>query len=142
MSTSSLKKLILPVALVLALTTGLYCWRQARIESQVDLSRKLIGRWAADVLADKLVAGAPAQLTGAVRRVQGRKGLALSFDGTNGRVTVPDATELAFRTGQDFSVTAWIEPMHAETSFRVMSIVEMRKVGGIMAAGGYSLRES
>jgi len=139
MTTKLLTRLILAFVLLLVLTIGLYCWWQARIESQVDLSRKLIGRWAAEGQADKLLAGAPAQLTGAVMRVQGRKGLALLFNGSTGRVSVPDGTELAFRTGQDFSVVAWIKPMHAETSFGVMSIVEKRKVGGITTARGYSL---
>jgi len=46
------------------------------------------------------------------------------------------------RTGQDFSVTAWIQPMHADTSFGIMSIVDKRKVGGILTARGFCLNLS
>ncbi len=34
---------------------------------------------------------------------------------------------------------AWIKPERADTTFGVMSIVEKRKVGGILTARGYSL---
>ncbi len=123
---------------MLCLAIGVGYWWQWRIENRVDLSRKLIGRWAAEGQADNLAAGAPMVLTGGVERVQGRRGTALEFDGQTGKVSVPDGPELAIRAGQDFSVMAWIQPERAETSFGVMSIVEKRKVGGILTARGFA----
>jgi hypothetical protein len=139
MKSGVIRRLALAVVTLLAAVIGFYCCWQARIEGQVDLSRKMIGRWAAEGRADNLVAGAPAVVSSEVTRVQGRVGRALLFNGGTGKVIVPGGPELAFRAGQDFSVMAWIQPMRAETSFGVMSIVEKRKVGGILTARGYSL---
>jgi hypothetical protein len=133
-----LKRVLLPLLALMALLIGLAFWWQARIESRVDLSRKLIGRWAAEG-TDGLAARQPMVLTGGVARVKGRKGTALSFDGTDGNVSVPDAPEMAMTTGKDFSVTAWIQPLHDNTSFDIMSIVEKRKVGGTLTARGFCL---
>src|ERR1041385_872042 len=128
---------LLPLAL--AASVAFHLWWQARLDARIDLSRKLIGRWAAEGRADKLIAGSPAVLKGGVSRVPGHSGIAWSFDGATANVSVPDGPQLAFRAGQDFSVMAWIQPKHSSTSFNIMSIVEKRKVGGITTALGYSL---
>lgn len=137
-----IKRVMLPLLALIASIIGFAFWWHAKIEGRVDLSRKLIGRWATDGQADGLAAGRPMVLKGGVERVKGRKGFALSFEGTDGNVSVPDAPEMAMRSGQDFSVTAWIQPMHAETSFGIMSIVDKRKVGGILTARGFCLNLS
>jgi hypothetical protein len=136
------KRVLLPLLALLSLVSGFGFWWQARIETRADLSRKLVGRWAAEGQSDGLAAGRPMVLTGGVALVKGRKGGALSFDGVDGNVSVPNAPEMAMSAGQDFSVTAWIQPMHAETSFGIMSIVEKRKVGGILTARGFCLNLS
>jgi len=137
--TRLLGRLLLVMATFLAVIIGIDYWWQSRIEGQVDLSRKLIGRWGTEGRTDGLIAGAPALVTGDVGRVAGRSGRAFLFNGATGKVSVPDGPELAFGAGQDFSVMAWIQPMRTERSFGVMSIVEKRKVGGITTARGYSL---
>ena len=126
-------------AAVLALSIGVYHLWQARVEASINLSRKLVGRWAAGSDTEKFTGVPPMSLTGGVTRVQGRAGQALLFDDARGRVSVPDNPALAVRAGQDFSVMAWIKPREAATSFGAMSIVEKRKVGGILTARGYSL---
>ena len=114
-------------------------WWQTRLNSRADLGRKLIGRWAAEGRSDGLVPGSPAMMKGGITRVPGHRGTAWLFDGSTANVTVTNSPELAFGAGQDFSVMAWIQPQHSDTSFNVMSIVEKRKVGGITTARGYSL---
>ncbi len=139
--TKPTKKWMLAGAGVLFLVLGVGSWHlwQARIAARVDLNRKLVGRWAADGVTDDAARAMTMSLTGAVTRVQGRAGQALLFAGTTGRVSVSDCPRLAFGAGQDFSVMAWIKPERADTTFGVMSIVEKRKVGGILTARGYSL---
>src|SRR5437870_5420866 len=118
-----------PMLMVALLATiGFYCWWQSRVEARIDLSRKLIGRWLDEGRADKLRAGAPPQVSSEVKRVEGRAGQALLFNGVAGKVSVSDGPELAFGAGRDFSVMAWIQPMRTDTSFGVMSVVEKRKV--------------
>src|SRR5204863_9609012 len=116
------------VALVVGIVTFSFWW-QARLNSHVDLGRKLIGRWAVDGKSDGLMAGAPAALDGSVKRAPGRHGTAWLFDGVSANVSVTNSPELAFGSGQDFSVMAWIQPQRSQTAFNVMSIVEKRKVG-------------
>jgi len=142
LSAGLIKRVLLPLLALVALGVGFAFWWQARLESRVDLSRKLVGRWAAEGQADGLAAGSPMTLSGGVTRVKGRKGTALSFDGVDGNVSVPDARGMAMGTGQNLSVMAWIQPMHADTTFGIMSIVEKRKVGGILTARGFCLNLS
>lgn len=130
--------------LLLALTTlavalGVNWWWQARLDARVNLGRRLVGRWVAVQQADHRSAATSLVISGDITRVNGRMGPALLFGGGGGKVSVPNAPELNFGAGQDFSVMAWIQPEHAETSFGVMSIVEKRKVGGITTARGFSL---
>lgn len=132
------KRILISFLILLTLIAGLFWW-QARIEGRVDLSRKLVGRWAAEGQPDNLAIGPPMVVSGGVTRLNGRKGTALSFDGVDGSVSVPDAPEMAMRTGQNLSLTAWIQPLHADTSFGIMSIVDKRKVGGILTARGFCL---
>ncbi len=124
---------------LLAAGAGLYQLWQARLDARIDLDRRLIGRWAAESGTGGF-AGAPAMsLTGGVTRVETKSGPALLFGQSAGRVSVPDSPQLAVRAGQDFSVMAWIQPVKRESTFGVMSVVEKRKVGGIMTARGFSL---
>jgi len=132
--------LIIAALLAVAAGIGVNAWWTARVEARVDLSRKLVGRWAADGSKNPLVAGGPLNLTGAVSRAWARSAIGLSFQGTTGKASVPDSPGLAVRGAQNFSVTAWVQPMPAaNNSFGVMSIVEKRKVGGIATARGFSL---
>jgi hypothetical protein len=81
----------------------------------------------------------PAVMTGAVAAVRGKFGPAYSFDGSGGHVRVPNAPALNFGVGEDFSISAWIQPMRLETSYGVMPIVDKRKVNGVLGALGYAL---
>jgi Concanavalin A-like lectin/glucanases superfamily len=103
------------------------------------VSRGLVGWWVTGKQPDHRTVAAPLVISGDVTRVKGETGPALHFNGDAGKATVPNAPELNFGPGQNFSVMAWIKPEHAQTSFGVMSIVEKRKVGGILTARGFSL---
>ena len=133
-------RVLIAATAALAVGIGVNAWWTARIEARVDLSRKLVGRWAAEGSSDPLTAGGPMSLAGTVSRVWTRSAIGLLFQGTTGKVTVPDSPELAVRGAQNFSVMAWIQPVPVDNnSFGVMSIVEKRKVGGITTALGFSL---
>lgn len=133
-----MRKWLCPVALVLLAWAAAAAW-QAHRERQVDLGRELVGRWIAEGWGGPSVACAPMQTTGEVARVTGDRGTALEFGISAGRATVPDSPGLAAASAENFSLMAWIQPQPAETSFGVMSILEKRKVGGILNARGYSL---
>jgi hypothetical protein len=106
---------------------------------KIDLTSNLAGRWPLGTNTTGVMAPLPATLTGGVSLVSTKIGPAYRFDGHSGRVIVGDAPEFQFRTGQDFSILAWIQPEMSETSFGVMSIVEKRKIGGITTALGYCM---
>lgn len=106
---------------------------------KIDLTSDLAGRWPLGTNITGVMAPLQANLTGGVSLVSATIGPTYRFDGSSGRVVVGDAPEFQFRTGQDFSILAWIQPEMSETSFGVMSIVEKRKIGGITTALGYSL---
>jgi hypothetical protein len=70
-----------------------------------------------------------------------KMGQAFNLNGRNQRIVVPDAPELNFGAGQDFSIDAWIKmPSGAgsRNSFGVMSIVDKRIAsGGTDSPNGY-----
>jgi len=106
---------------------------------KIDLTSDLAGRWPLGTNITGVMAPLQANLTGGVSLVSTEIGPSYRFDGSSGAAVVGDAPEFQFRSGQDFSILAWIQPEISETSFGVMSIVEKRKIGGIATALGYSL---
>lgn len=135
--TRLLLRLALTAIILFAGAVAINVWWQARLDRRIDLSRKLVGRWAAEG-RNGLVAGPPPVLTGGVTRVPGHSGTAWSFDGASAHVTVTNMPEMAFGAGEDFSVMAWIQPITYPSSFGVMSIVDKRQIGGITTAQGFS----
>jgi hypothetical protein len=57
-------------------------------------------------------------IDGALRSAQGRFGGALSFDGVNDRVTVPDSNSLDLTTGM--TLMAWVRPTAAGGTWRTV----------------------
>ena len=73
----------------------------------------LVGAWGFDegtgtTVADASPAGNSGTISGATRTAFGRFGGALSFDGVNDMVTIPDANSLDLTTGMTLS--AWVNP--------------------------------
>lgn len=73
------------------------------------------------------------------RRAQVGRGLIL--EGPRSGLQVPDAPELNFGPGADFSIEAWIRPLAAETMYGVMSIVDKRQASdqSMQRSHGYAL---
>lgn len=115
------------------------CSKSGGSSNQVDLKAGLVATWSAEDRPHDAVGGSSGTLSGGVAVVSSETGRVFSFDGTGGRVLVPDSARLNFRANQDFSITARIKPVRADTPFGVMSIVDKRQVGGISAALGYAL---
>ena len=69
-------------------------------------------------------------LTGATRSATGRFGRALSFDGVNDWVTVPDANALDLTTG--LTMSAWVNPVAVGSSWRTVLMKE--QTGGLIYA--------
>src|SRR5712691_4882794 len=105
--------------------------------SRSSPTANLIARWTPSTNAT--VAPALTQTpTGGVSVVSTPSGSAWSFDGKCAAILVADAPALHFRSGQNFSVLARIQPQSNNNSFGVSSIVEKRQVSGIAAALGFS----
>jgi glucose/arabinose dehydrogenase len=73
-------------------------------------------------LADTSGSGNNGTLSGATWVVGGRYGGALSFDGLNDWVTVPDAASLDLRTGM--TVEAWVKPSSLANTWRTVAVKE------------------
>ena len=115
------------------------CSKSRGPSNNVDLKAGLVATWSAEARAPDAVGVGNITLSGSVTLVSSEIGRVFSFAGTGGRVLVSDAARLNFRANQDFSITARIKPVRADTPFGVMSIVDKRQVSGISAALGYAL---
>jgi len=129
----------LPILFVVAV--GLVgCSRSSGVPSNsIDLKAGLIATWAAEDLERAGLGCSNIALQGRVVVVSGEAGKVFSFDATGGGVLVTNSSSLNFEANQDFSITARINPLRADTPFGVMSIVDKRQVSGILAALGYAL---
>ena len=67
-------------------------------------------------------AARPGTISGATRSTAGRFGSALSFDGINDWVTVPDSNPLDLATGM--TIEAWIRPTAVGTDWRTVLLKE------------------
>ncbi|MCS7337312.1 MAG: immunoglobulin domain-containing protein, partial [Verrucomicrobiae bacterium] len=87
----------------------------------------LVAWWRAEGDGRDCAGGHDATELGGVSFTNSMVGRGFWFDGEERRVLVPDAPELDFGSNQDFSIEAWILPLHADTTFGVMSIVDKRR---------------
>lgn len=135
-----MKKALLAMAVLLVLTAILVGYlKSGAASNQVDLKRALVAKWSAETSAGDAASGFRTVLTGAVTVVSVPTDKMFSFAAGRGSVTVSNAPKLNFGRGENFSVTARIQPQRADTDFGVMAIVDKRQVGGIAAARGYCL---
>jgi hypothetical protein len=119
-----------------AIAAGLIIWMwPERKLTGVHLNIALVAHWSPQSNARDTVNGFNGVVIGNVKVVS--TNTAFAFDG--GKIVVSNASKLNFGGNKDFSVTARIRPMQANTPYGVMSIVEKRSVVGISAAVGYSL---
>jgi serine/threonine protein kinase len=98
----------------------------------------LVALWSGDGNGDDSAgrhnARVPSELTYAPAKV----GQGFRFDGVDhNRILVPNAPELNFGDHQDFSITAWIQPLESRTTTGVMSIVDKRFQQGDNESPGY-----
>jgi glucose/arabinose dehydrogenase len=96
----------------------------------------LVGAWGFDeasgtAVTDASPAGNDGTLSGAARAAIGRHGRALSFDGVNDWVTVPDAGSLDLTTAM--TASAWVNPAALGSSWRTVLMKEA------VGTGSYSL---
>ena len=92
----------------------------------------LVGAWAFDetsgaAVTDASSAGNPGTISGALRTTSGRFGGALTFDGSNDWVTVPDAASLRLTTGM--TASAWVNPTALGGTWR--TVIFKERAGGI-----------
>jgi hypothetical protein len=106
---------------------------------QVDLNSGLVAAWSAAERAGDPVGNCTVTSIGAVTVISNGMGRVFSFGDGGGRVLVTNSARLNFQANQDFTITARIQPIRADTPFEVMSIVDKRQVNGISAALGYAL---
>ncbi len=62
-----------------------------------------------------------------------------NFDGNAHEVIVPDAPELNFNAGEDFSVEAWIKPEVSYNTYDVAAIVDKRDAPNVIQGQGYTI---
>jgi hypothetical protein len=116
------------------------CSKSSGVPSNsIDLKAGLIATWAAEASERAGLGCSNLALQGGVVVVSSETGKVFSFDATGGAVLVTNSSSLNFEANQDFSITARIHPLQADTPFGVMSIVDKRQVSGISAALGYAL---
>jgi RHS repeat-associated protein len=77
--------------------------------------------------ADVSGSGNTGTLLGPTWSTTGRRGGALSFDGVNDRVTIPDASSLDLTTG--VTLMAWVRPAGGETDWRTVVLKESASEG-------------
>jgi hypothetical protein len=87
----------------------------------------LVGAWGFDELAGTTVTdssggGQTGTISGAIRTTTGRFGGALSFDGVNDWVTIPDSNPLDLTTAM--TIEAWIRPSQVGTDWRTVLLKE------------------
>jgi hypothetical protein len=87
----------------------------------------LVGAWGFDeasgaTVSDSSGGGQAGTISGAVRTTAGRHGGALSFDGVNDWVTVPDSNALDLTTGM--TIEAWVRPTAVGTAWRTVLLKE------------------
>jgi hypothetical protein len=90
-------------------------------------SANLVGAWGFDETAGSTAADASGQsntgtITNATHSAAGKFGGALSFNGTNAWVTVPDANSLDLTTGM--TLEAWVQPTALGTLWRTVILKE------------------
>src|ERR1043166_2202700 len=117
---------------------GLTACSQRNDPAAINLKSRLIAHWSAGTNAQELAGSLRGVLTGGVAVVTSGTNKDFLFAGA-GQGRVSNSTKLNFGANCDFSITARIQPLHADTSFGVMSIVDKRQVASITAARGYAL---
>jgi hypothetical protein len=92
-------------------------------------ARGLVGAWGFDEAAGAIAIDASGRggdgTIVRARRVRGRHGGALAFDGARDMVTVPDAPALRLRTAM--TLEAWVKPSRLAGAWRTVILKERRK---------------
>jgi hypothetical protein len=109
----------------------------------------LVASWSGDGNGNDSVGGNNATVPSGVTYAPAPVGLGFKLNGQNQqgdtpRIVVPDAPDLNFGANQDFSVTAWIQPLHnpgnyTDLSGEVMTVISKRYSPDVYTALGYEM---
>ncbi len=84
------------------------CWLSSPTHAAID-GKNIRGMWlfdgAGDTAKDSTKNGNDGKIHGGTKRVDGKFGKALEFDGTDGWVEVPHSDSVAFKKGTSFTIT-------------------------------------
>ena len=120
-------------ATILLIGPTIWLWPEPKF-SGIHLNIGLVAHWSPQSNARDTVNGFNGVVVGNVKVVSNA-----SYAFAGGKIVVSNAAKLNFGANRDFSITARIRPVKADTPYGVMSIVDKRTVVGITAAVGYSL---
>jgi len=99
----------------------------------------LVALWSGENEGRDSVGGHDAQVSPGIKILPGQAGESFSFDGRANNMMVPDAPDLNFGAGQDFSIEAWIQPLPPPpfATDDIMSIVDKRVTPNSTRCHGY-----
>jgi len=101
----------------------------------------LVALWQGDERGKDLAGGHDATVSPGITYVEAKTGPGFYFDGGANKMLVPDAPNLNFGPGQDFSIEAWIEPSPPPPQMTddILPIVDKRQALNSIQCQGYVL---
>ncbi len=99
----------------------------------------LVAWWPLDGNAADVAGGHNGTLEGSYHFGPAEVGQGLFLEGERSGISVPDSPNLNFGPDQDFSIEAWIQPLHSDTTSGVMDIVDKRIAPDIVRSHGYTM---
>jgi serine/threonine protein kinase len=99
----------------------------------------LVAWWPLDGHAADVVGDRSGTLEGSYHFGPAEVGQGLYLEGERSGISVPDSPDLNFGPDQDFSIEAWIQPLHSDTTSGVMDIVDKRIAPDIVRSHGYTM---
>jgi hypothetical protein len=107
--------------------------------SLASLHSGLVAQWSGDNEGKDTAGGHDAIVSKSVAYLPAQTGLGFYFDGQPNKIIVPDAPELNFGAGQDFSIEGWVKPLAPPPYLRdgIMSFVDKRDISNNVQSQGY-----
>lgn len=101
----------------------------------------LVAQWSGDGRGKDAAGRLNAMVPKGVAYSPANAGRGFNLNGGTNRIIVPNAPELNFGAGQDFSIEAWIKPLPPPPYLRddIMSIVDKRNAPDLTRSLGYEL---
>jgi serine/threonine protein kinase len=99
----------------------------------------LVAWWPLDGNAADVAGGHNGAVEGSCHFGPAEVGQGLYLEGERSGISVPDSPDLNFGPDRDFSLEAWIQPLHSDTTTDVMIIVDKRAAPDLVRSHGYTL---